>query len=398
MTAGSMPMATEIFQEGIRIPPVRLVRGGRIDEDLLSLLLRNVRTPDERLGDLRAQMASIHVGRRRIQQLVEQRGREEPLKYASALREYTEKRLRAALRRFPTGEAVFEDALDGDGIDNRPIPIRVRLVIGSEGVTISFDGTAPQVRGPLNANFAVTLSACAYAIRCIVPEEIPFNDGCFVPLEVRAPEGTIVNARPPAAVCGGNVETSQRIVDAVLGALGTLLEGRLPAASQGTMNNLTLGGADPVTGEPFTYYETMAGGAGAGPDRPGTSGVHTHMTNTRNTPIEALEHAYPLRVREYRLRKGSGGDGRKVGGEGIIRTLEVRTDASLTLLTERRATAPWGASGGAKGEKGRNTLIHRDGREEALPAKVQTRLACGESVRIESPGGGGWGTKPGQKE
>jgi N-methylhydantoinase B len=258
-------------------------------------------------------------------------------------------------------------------------------------VTVDFTGSDPQVEGSVNAVEAITYSACFYVFRCLLADDVPATAGLMRPIHVIAPEGTIVNARPPAAVAGGNVETSQRIVDLLLRALAQAVPDRIPAAASGTMNNLTIGGADPRSGKPFTYYETIAGGMGSRPTKPGVSGVHTHMTNSLNTPAEALEFAYPLRVRRYSLRPGSGGAGKYRGGDGIIRETEVLTECEVTLLSDRRTCGPWGLNGGSDGAPGQTNIIRQDGSVETMPGKFSTRLRKGERIRLESPGGGGWG-------
>ena len=258
-------------------------------------------------------------------------------------------------------------------------------------VTVDFSGSDRQVQGSVNAVEAITYSAVFYVFRCLLQEDVPATSGLMRPLEVLAPAGTVVNARPPAAVAGGNVETSQRIVDVLLRALAQAIPDRIPAAASGTMNNLTIGGIDPRTGEPFAYYETIAGGMGARPSKAGVSGVHTHMTNSLNTPAEALEYAYPLRVRRYSLRPGSGGRGNHRGGDGIVREIEVLTDSEVTLLAERRKRGPYGLSGGQEGARGKAAIVRRNGTVEKLPGKVNVRLRKGERIRIESPGGGGFG-------
>lgn len=392
MSPGSMPVANEIFQEGLIIPPIKLVRGGKIVPDLLALILANVRTPDEREGDLTAQLASNQVAVQRLQHAAAKYGRRSLVAYGAALQDHTEKVMRATIRQIPAGVYEFEDALDNDGFSNQPIPIRARLTIAGDQAEIDFTGSAPQVAGSVNANYAVTLSACLYAFRCLVREEVLYNAGVARTLKVVAPPGTIVNALRPAAVAGGNVETSQRITDVVFGALAQALPAIIPAASQGTMNNLTLGGTDPRTGKRFAYYETMAGGMGGRNGLPGLSGVQTHMSNTRNTPVEALEHYLPLRIRRYRLRQGSGGEGQYPGGEGVVREYEMLTDTSVTILTDRRVRPPYGASGGKPGGLGRNTLI-RGQKAKKLPGKLQLKLRPGERLCIETPGGGGYGLK-----
>ena len=393
MSPGSMPVAREIYQEGLVIPPVRLVRRGRIDADLMRLLLANVRTPDEREGDVTAQIAANAVAATRLGETAARYGRAVTLAYATALQDYTERVVRSTVRAIPDGRYVFEDALDDDGFSGVAVPIRAEIRIEGDQATIDFTGSAPQVEGSVNANYAITLSACLYAFRCLVEDDVLYNAGVARPLTVIAPEGSIVNATRPSAVAGGNVETSQRITDVVLGALGKALPDRLPAASQGTMNNITLGGTHPATSRRFAYYETIGGGMGGRPGLAGLSGVHTHMSNTRNTPVEAIERYLPLRIRQYRLRRSSGGDGAAPGGDGIVREYEMLTDTSVTVLSERRRKGPYGARGGRPGAPGRNTLIRagEEGREESLPGKIQLDLHPGDRLRIETPGGGGWG-------
>jgi N-methylhydantoinase B len=392
-TPGSMGPATEVFQEGMIVPPLKLVDAGRLNEAVLELFCRNVRTPDERRGDLAAQLAANETGARRVRELLETHGVAEVQARIAAARAQSERATRELLAALPPGEYRFEDWLDDDGQGARDLPIRLAVTIGGGRVRFDFTGTAPQSRGAVNAPLAVTRSAVTYAILCLLPEEVPFNDGCFAPIEVEAPPGCLVNARPPAAVAGGNVETSQRIVDAAFGALAQALPERIPAASQGTMNNLLIGGLGP-DGEPFAYYETIGGGAGAGPTADGVGGIHCHMSNTRNTPAEALEYHYPLRVREYRLLPASGGAGLHRGGAGLRREIELLADARVTLLTERRSRGPYGLAGGSPGRPGRNRLTlpgPHDARPRALPAKTTFDAPAGAVIRIESPGGGGWG-------
>ncbi|GIV57191.1 MAG: 5-oxoprolinase [Rhodothermaceae bacterium] len=391
MTPGSLPLSTELYQEGLILPPVKLVRAGVPNEDLLKVLLRNVRTPEERRGDLDAQRAAHTVGERRLRELVARHGLDEVCAYARHLQAYSERLVRAALATWPDGDYAFEDhlVLDDEGPARR-IPLRVTARIRGDAVTFDFTGTADAVDRSFNAVMSITRSACYYVVRCLAGDDVPVNAGCFAPVAVMAPEGCLVNARPPAAVAGGNVETSQRIVDVVLGALAQALPARVPAASQGTMNNVTIGGRT-AEGRPFTYYETLGGGMGAGPDADGLSGVHVHMTNTRNTPVEALEMAYPFRVERYALRPGSGGRGRHRGGDGLVRVYAMDAPATVTLLTERREAGPWGLAGGEPGAPGRNLLRHADGREETLPSKCTRRLAPGDRLILETPGGGGFG-------
>jgi N-methylhydantoinase B/oxoprolinase/acetone carboxylase alpha subunit len=390
MSPGSMPVAREIYQEGLILPPVTLVRRGRIVRDVLAVLLANVRTPDEREGDLTAQIAANRVAESRLRETVARYGRQRTLGYASALQDYTARVVAAAIRAIPDGRYDYEDALDDDGFGETPVKIRAAITIAGGRATVDFTGSAPQVDGSVNANYAMTLSACLYAFRCLVQDDVLYNAGVSRPLEVIAPAGTIVNAQRPAAVAGGNVETSQRITDVVLGALGRALPDRLPAASQGTMNNVTFGGTDPRTGKRFAYYETLGGGMGGRRGLAGLSGVHTHMSNTRNTPVEAIEHYLPLRIRRYALRTGSGGAGAFPGGDGLVREYEFLTETSVTVISERRRRPPYGAQGGSPGTTGRNTLV-RDGTEETLRGKVEFRARAGDRLRIETPGGGGYG-------
>lgn len=387
---GSMPVARELFQEGLIIPPVRLVREGEINENLLDLILANVRTPQERLGDLYAQIASNQRGAVRLQEIVLENGQTEITRYMGYLLGYTEKMTRDLLRGFPDGVFTFTDYLDDDGITDSPVPIRVVLKVEGDHAVVDFSGSAPQQKGGVNAVFAITLSAVHYVFRCLLGMDAPNNAGSLVPIEVLAPAGSVVNALHPAAVAGGNVETSQRIVDVLLGALAQAQPDSIPAASQGTMNNLTIGGYDPHKSAPFAYYETIGGGMGARPHSDGPSAIHSHMTNTLNTPVEALEFAYPLRVQCYQIRKGSGGRGRRRGGDGIRRDIQVLVDCQATLLSERRRLAPYGLDGGENGTTGENILIS-SGAESLLPGKGSFELQAGDILSLRTPGGGGYG-------
>jgi N-methylhydantoinase B len=420
---GSMGLCREIYQEGLRIPPVKIIRAGKMEGDVLALLLNNVRTPDEREGDLGAQIAACHTGAERLREVCTRYGLERAKRAARELLEYSEEMMRVFLDYVPHGTYRAEDFLDDDGISGKPVKIAAAVTFhrrdaggrkepgGEAGattrgrepalslpkgrprhmVTVDFSGSDPQVEGSVNAVEAITYSACFYVFRCLLAEDVPATAGLMLPIRVVAPAGTVVNARPPAAVAGGNVETSQRIVDVLLRALAQAIPERIPAAASGTMNNLTIGGTDPRTGEPFAYYETIAGGMGGRPTKRGVSGVHTHMTNSLNTPAEALEYAYPLRVRQYSLRPGSGGEGRHHGGDGIVREIEVLADAEVTLLAERRTRGPYGLDGGRDGAPGKAYLVRQDGSTEELPGKFSVRLRAGERIRIETPGGGGWG-------
>ena len=391
--AGSMGPGREIFQEGIRIPPIRIVRGGKIDREVLSLILHNVRTPVEREGDLVAQIGACKVGERRLHEIVLKYGLESIVELTEELLDYSDRLMRAELQRLPAGTFTAEDFLDDDGISDAPIRIAVSIDFKPEegSVVIDFAGSDPQAGGSVNAVYAITYSACFYVLRCLLAEDAPATAGLMYAVTVLAPEGTVVNARPPAAVAGGNVEVSQRIVDVLLRALAQAIPGRVPAASYGTMSNLTVGGFDDRTGRPFTYYETTAGGMGARPGLDGISGVHCHMTNSLNTPIEALEYAYPFRVRFYGYRRSSGGSGQFRGGDGLIREIEILVDAQVTLICERRKFQPYGLAGGMPGAGGRDSVIDTEGDVRFLPSKCSVQLQKGHRIRIETPGGGGWG-------
>ncbi|TMC93164.1 MAG: hydantoinase B/oxoprolinase family protein [Chloroflexi bacterium] len=390
MSPGSMPMATEIHQEGIIIPPVKLWEADRPNQVLLDVLLRNVRTPDERRGDLAAQIAANRTAIRRMQELIDRWGLSTTEEHIDALIAYAERIARATIKAIPDGHYEFTDRLDNDGVSDEPVPIAAMVTVQGDTITVDFTGSAQQTRGNVNAVAAVAKSATYYVVRCLMPEDAPMNHGTFAPVTVIAPEGTVVNARQPAAVAQGNVETSQRITDVVFGALATALPDIVPAASQGTMNNITAGGIDPRTGQPFAYYETMGGGMGARPELDGLSGVHTHMSNTLNTPVEAFEYAYPMRVNAYRLRDHSGGHGATRGGDGLVREFTFEVPTEVTLLTERRSASPYGLQGGEPGMRGENRLQH-EGQENVLPGKVHFQATPGDKLTILSPGGGGWG-------
>ncbi len=390
MSPGSMPLAREIYQEGIRIPPILLIRGGELDRPLINLILANVRTPEEREGDLLAQYMAIRRGEERLLALVARYGEARVERNMSGLIAYSERMMRAAIDRLPDGQYGFEDWLDDDGLTGRPARIAVSVSIHGNRAVVDFSGSGAQAAGPVNANLAITISATLYVFRCLLQEDVPFTEGLLRPIRVIAPEGTVVNALPPAAMAAGNVETSQRITDVLLGALSKAAPERIPAASSGTMNNLSFGGYDPFRHRRFAYYETIAGGAGASADCDGQSAVHTHMTNSWNTPVEAFEHLFPVRVRRYEVRKGSGGKGGRRGGDGIRRELEFLAECEGTILSDRRQRGPYGLAGGEAGAPGKNILL-RNGKSSLLPAKARFELAAGDRLRIETPGGGGHG-------
>lgn len=385
---GSMSLAREIHEEGIVIPPVRLVEGGREVDAVRDLILANVRTPAERRGDLRAQAAGVERGVRRLRALAERYGTGELQGRMGSLLDHAERTVRHFLAELPDGRWTFSDEMEDDGRGNGPFEIRAAVTIRGDEMEVDFTGTSGQAEGGINAVRAITLSAVHYVVRALVAGDVPSNAGCLAPVRLVAPEGTLVNARPPAAVAGGNVETSQRIVDVLLGALAGACPDRVPAASQGTMNNVALGGRGPAGG--WAYYETTAGGGGARPGEDGADAVHSHMTNTLNTPAEALEYSYPLRVLRSEIRRGSGGPGRHSGGDGLVRELEMLAPTRISLLTERRRRGPYGLAGGRPGAPGRNLLV-RDGEEHELPAKGTVDARAEDVLRIETPGGGGWG-------
>jgi N-methylhydantoinase B len=440
--AGSVAAdSTEIYQEGLRIPPIQFYENGAVDETALEMILANVRTPDERRGDLRAQEAANRTGRRRFGELVGKYGTEYLRSALEEIKEYSERRMRAEIDALPDGSYRFEDVLDDDGQGNTDLPIVAEVTIDGDSVSVDFDGTAAQTEGPVNAVFAVTASATYYAVRCVTDPDIPPNHGCYRPIDIHTPEGTIVDPTLPAAVVGGNLETSQRVTDVVLGAFAEADPERVLAGSQGTMNNVTFGGIDrrssrgsardgstgngsttdePVAdgpaggdgdkGTPYAFYETQGGGFGGRAGLDGIDGIHVHMSNTMNTPVEVLETAYPLRVIRYEYRPDSGGAGQYRGGLGLRRDIGVRDGwATFSLLADRRRHAPYGLAGGTEGAPGdaycfedalsSNGPIAKattgartesdDG--ERLPGKVVRELAPGTVVSVRTPGAGGYG-------
>ena len=389
-SAGSMPLTTDVYEEGVVFPPVPLMRQDDRVERIWRHLLRDVRTPEEREGDLAAQLASLATGERRLRALVERYGHDRLREMGTALVEYAARLVRALLDEVPDGTYGFEDVLDDDGMGAESPTIRVTIEVEGNAARVDFDGTDPALEGPLNANPAIVRSAVFYVLRTLLEEDAPANDGILQPVEIAVPGGSLLDPGWGSPVAAGNVETSQRVVDVLLGALAGAIPGRIPAASQGTMNNLAFGGTR-AGGRPFTYYETVAGGAGGHPDGPGADGLHTHMTNSLNTPVEALERDLPVRVWRYAYRTGSGGDGRHPGGEGVVREIEALAALDATILSDRRTRGPWGLRGGADGSPGRNRRIRSDGSTEELPGKVETRIEVGERISIETPGGGGWG-------
>jgi len=391
--AGSVAAdSTEIYQEGIRIPPVKLFEGGEPNDSVFDVVLSNVRTPDERRGDLRAQEAANQTGKRRFLELVEKYGRETLSEALAEIQEYSEARMRSEIEDLEDGTYEFRDVLDDDGVGNVDLPIEAAVTVDGDSVAVDFEGSAPQTAGPVNAVLAVTASATYYSVRCVTDPDIPPNHGCYRPITVEAPEGSIVNPNPPAAVVGGNLETSQRVTDVVLGALAEQAPERVTAAGQGTMNNVTFGGTDPRSDSPYAFYETQGGGFGGRAGKDGMDGVHVHMSNTMNTPVEVLETAYPLRVRRYELREDSGGAGEFRGGLGLRRDIQVRGhEARFSLLADRHQHQPYGLEGGDPGESGAAKLTTEDGETVRLPQKSTHELPPGATVSIRTPGAGGYG-------
>lgn len=385
-TPGSMPLSRRLEEEGMVIPPTRLVRGGRRDEEALADFAGRTRNAAGTRGDLAAQLSANDVGARRLAGLMEAWGVAGYRRDLDALNDYAERLARRTLSDIPDGDYPFTDYLDGDGLGAKDLAIRVRVRVQGDGAHVDFEGTSPQTGGNLNCPLSVAAAGVYYVFRCLMPPQTPACAGMLRPVALSAPEGSLLNARRPAAVAAGNVETSSRVVDAVCGALAAALPERIPAASQGTMNNLGMGSSK--AGSAWDYYETIAGGMGAGRNGGGHDAVHTHMTNTLNTPVEVLELGYPIRVRRYGLRRGSGGEGARRGGHGVIREFQFLDDAEVSLITERRRYAPWGLAGGAGGKPGRNAI-----NGEAVPGKVSRRVQAGDVLTIETPGGGGYGSK-----
>ncbi|MFQ5431688.1 MAG: hydantoinase B/oxoprolinase family protein, partial [Nitrospinota bacterium] len=402
MSPGSLPLSTEIYQEGLRIPPVKLIDAGTTNDAVLEIIKANSRTPDERIGDLRAQLAAHEVGSARVREVIEKYSISTFTEQIKRLQWYGRRLMESLIARIPDGSYRFKDRMDLSAQSGGDGAVKVNITVSGKKCRVDFTGSSRESKQSLNAVEPVTRSAVYYCFLAILAtpsryqEEAaaspPLNGGCFFPIEILAPKGSIVNARPPCAVAAGNVETSQRIVDAVFGALSKALPDIVPAASQGTMNNLTIGGRNPLTGKPFAYYETIGGGMGARPTMDGLDGIQAHMTNTMNTPIEALEFAYPLRLERYEIRRGSGGIGKQRGGCGIRRELRALCDATGTILGDRRTFAPYGLKGGRPGKPGQDAVI-RNGKVRPIASKSKLELKAGDVISIRTPGGGGWGSK-----
>ncbi len=390
---GSMGLTTTLDDEGVLIPPTLFSATDEVNTSFLSTFLSQVRNPEERMGDLRAQTAALTRGKTRLQDILSKHTLPYTTSILDQLKVYGEQLMRHTIKDcLADGVYTFCDYLDNDGISSKKVPIRITLTINGSDATVDYCRSADQVNSPLNTVEPVAVAATVYAFQCLMGEGFPINQGSYRPIRIITRPGSILHALPPAPVAAGNVETSQRIVDVLFGALAQAAPGIIPAASCGSMNNIAIGGTIGSTGNDFTYYETIGGGMGARPELDGLSGIHTHMTNTMNTPIEALEHSYPLQIEEYSIRRNSGGKGKQNGGDGIIRSYRFLDDANVSLLTERRETAPYGLNNGEEGKKGCNYFI-RDGRKKKLPGKVNLSVKKNDRIVIESPGGGGWGKR-----
>ncbi len=392
VSPGSMPgLSTSIHDEGVLIHPRLIVENGRFVKESVKDLMMQTRTPEERYGDLSSQIAANNVGVKRVLECMEKYGHDVLLDTMGDLKQYSGERMKNALEKFDGLSAGFTDFMDSDGAGTWEIPICVSVAFSNGNAIIDFDETSPQVRGNVNCPIASTLSAVYFVFIALFARDIPVNQGCWDHLEVKIPEGSLLNPRFPAAVSAGNVETTQRVVDTILGALAKIMPDRIPAASQGTMNNLSIGGIDERTSKRFSFYETIGGGVGAMRGLDGTSGIHSHMTNTLNTPIEVLEVEYPLRVLEYSIRRGSGGHGQWRGGDGLVREIQVLSDeCTISIQSERRHRSPWGLNGGGEGMRGKNTLIVFDTHYQ-MQAKSTVDVFRDAIIKIETPGGGGWG-------
>jgi N-methylhydantoinase B len=397
MEPGSMPgKSREVYQEGLVIPAVKLYRAGALQDDVMRLILANVRTPEERRGDLNAQLAALRVGQQRLVELAGRYGIELVTAGFDAILDYAERRMRARLAELPPGTYRGEDFLDDDGWSDEPVRVALAVTVSPDRLVLDYTGSSPQRPGNINAVAPMTYSASFFAIKILTDPEIPVNAGTFRHVELKIPEGSFLASRNPAAVCAGNTETTQRIADTVLKVAAQFAPDRVPAASQGTMNTIAIGGHDPrakeTGGRAYTYIETIGGGQGGRPMGPGDDGIQCNMTNTMNTPVEALEITYPLRVERYELREGSSGAGKHRGGNGLVRAIRILDqEARVSLQCERRRFAPYGLHGGGDGKPGRNAVLHQDGGVEEVPGKASLTLRPDEIVVVETPGGGGWG-------
>jgi len=392
ITPGSMPLSTSIHEEGIIIHPSKLCKKGKLNKTLFEKILSSTRDPEEREGDFKAQIGAIELGEKRLKEIIQKYSLQKIKEAGSELLNYSERMMREVIRQIPDGVYKFEDYLDDDGAGTRKIPIRVAITISGGKAKVDFSGSSPQVNGCINTPLSVTTAAVLYVFQCFAPPEMPLNSGPLRAIKIHAEKGSILNANYPAAVAGGNVETSQRVVDVVFGALAKAIPEKIGAASSGSMSNITFGGKNPRTRKDFAYYETIAGGMGGRFGKNGVSAVHTHMTNTLNTPIEALERELPIMIGTYSIRRASGGDGKYRGGDGIVRGYKFLSKSTVCVITERRRLAPYGLLGGKPGKKGKNILI-RNKKSKLIPPKATFEAKKADILRIETPGGGGWGKK-----
>ncbi len=390
---GSMPFnVSEIYQEGLQIPPVKLVKRQVVDREILSFVLQNTRTRNETRGDLMAQVAANNVGSRRINELCDRYGRDEASTCMTALLDYAERSMRAGIGKIPQGKYTFSDYIEGDGFSEELVKIKATIDVCEDRIIVDFGGTDRQVRGPMNARISAARACVYYALKCVIDPELPTNHGAYRPICVRAEEGSLVQAVFPAAVCNANILTDQRLVDVVLGALIEAVPQRVVAACSGEMNLVNLGGIHPDTGIYYNYVETYGGGQGAMHNQDGMDGVHTHMTNTRNTPVEVIEASYPFRVERYGLVADSEGAGRHRGGLGMTRQiLFLGEEATFSLSADRKNLSPWGVCGGQEAGRSACTIVSSDGRRRRLPSKITTRVSKGDRIIVVTPGGGGWG-------
>lgn len=391
MSPGSMPLSSEIYQEGLVIPPLKIVEKGKINESIMNIILANVRTPEEREGDLKAQFIANKVGEKRIISIVQDYGVNKVYKYIYEFRLYSERMMRNVISDIPDRTYNAEDFMDNDGFTDKPIKIKVTITIKGSNALVDFTGTDKQTKGVINCVLPVTLSAVYYVFRSLVNYHIPSNYGYMIPIKIKAPAGSIVNANHPSPVVGGNVETSQRIVDVVLKALSTAAPEIIPAASSGTMNNLSIGGTGD-NNKPFTFYETIGGGSGATEGNNGINGVHTHMTNTLNTPIEVIENIIPIKILKYGLRNNSGGKGKFNGGNGIVKEIQFLSNAVVSMISDRRKYQPYGLRGGNNGKRGEN-ILKTKGQNKKMASKFTLHVSKDDILTINTPGGGGWGKK-----
>ncbi|MFH1007650.1 MAG: hydantoinase B/oxoprolinase family protein [Candidatus Latescibacterota bacterium] len=390
---GSMAFGvTEIYQEGLQIPPIKLMKSGRMDEEILSLIMQNIRTGKVTQGDMMAQIAANNVGAKRLRALSEKYGRSQVLVYMQELLDYAERSMRAGIKKIPQGTYSFEDYVEGDGITEDLIKIKATIEVKAESISVDFAGTDAQVKGPMNARISAAQSCVYFVLKAIIDPDLPTNSGAYRAIEVKAEEGSLVQARFPAAVCNANILTDQRLVDVLLGALIEVIPDRVMAACSGEMNLINLGGMDPRTGVYYNYVETYGGGQGAMHNQDGMDGVHTHMTNTRNAPVEVIESSYPFRIERYGLVPDSEGAGEYRGGMGMTREIVTLADeTTFSLSADRREIGPWGVFGGEAGGTSDCVIVSKEGVERRLPSKVTTGLKAGDKIVITTPGGGGWG-------